>query len=256
METNSSKGIIVGMAVVLIVLLAVVAGFIYKDFIADSGDGNMVEATATGETIAEATALLATATPVSEVAVEIATLTPIPTAVFTETPIPTDTPVPTATPTAVPPTNTPVPIIYPTATPVPPTAVPATAAPVGPQPGVHNGIRATHFAIQDRSEYTEGGRVWFEFTVANDTGSNIPYQCLGVMPRKHGADERGLYQNSYGGPNAELKPEGLTWTDNVKNGGAGDYTLRLVVSFDSFDSCKGGNGTFHTLSQEIPFTIN
>ena len=256
MDTKGSKGIVIGMAVLLIVLLAVVAGFIYKDFIADSGDDEMAEVAATVETIADATALMATATPISEVAVEIVTLTPIPTAVFTETPIPTDTPVPTATPTAVPPTNTPIPIIYPTATPVPPTATPVPPTPSGPQPGAPNGIRATYYALQDRSDISVNGKIWFQFEIANDSGGEVPYSALGTMPRKDGVDRLEWYQNSWGGDGATIDTDGLRWEDNMRIPEAGEYTLRLVICFESKDVCRSGNGTFHTLSQEIPITLN
>ena len=256
MDTKSSKGIIVGMAVLLIVLLAVVAGFIYTDFIADSGDDEMVESAATAETIADATAMMATATPVSEVAVEIVTLTPIPTAVFTETPVSTDTPVPTETPLPTA-TNTPAPvIIYPTATPVPPPSATPVPPPTGPQPGVHNGVRATHYALQERSNVSVNGKLWFEFVIVNEVGSVIPYSALGTMPRKDGVDRLEWYQNSWGGANATIKVSGLSWEDNMKIPEAGDYTLRLVICFDGEDTCRSGNGTFHTLSQEIPITLN
>ena len=256
MDTKGSKGIVVGMAVLLIVLLAVVAGFIYKDFIADSGDDVVAEATATVETIAEATAMMATSTPVSEVAVEIVTLTPIPTAVFTETPIPTDTPVPTATPTAVPPTNTPIPIIYPTATPVPPPSATPVPPPTGPQPGAPNGIRATHYALQDRSNISVNGKIWFEFVVVNEAGYEVPYSALGTMPRKDGVDRLEWYQNSWGGNGDTMPLSGRSWEDHIEIPEAGDYTLRLVICFESKDVCRSGNGTFHTLSQEIPITLN
>jgi hypothetical protein len=253
MDAKASKGIVVGMAIVLIVLLAVVAGFIYKDFIADSGDGEMVEATA--ESVAEITAVIPTATPVSDVAVVIATLTPIPTAVFTATPIPTDTPVPTETPLPTA-TNTPAPVIvYPTATPVPPTATPVPA-PTGPQPSVPNGIRGTHYAIQARSNISVNGDIWFEFTVVNEAGYEVPYSALGTMPRKDGVDRVQWYQNSWGGNDDVMPVGGLTWSDHINIPEAGEYTLRLVICFDGKDACLSGNGTFHTLSQEIPVTLN
>lgn len=255
MDAKSSKGIIVGMAVVLIVLLVVVAGFIYRDFIADSDGDEMVEATATVESIAEVTAVVPTATPVSNVVVEIATLTPIPTAVFTATPVPTDTPVPTETPLPTA-TNTPAPvIIYPTATPVPPTATPVPP-PTGPQPSVPNGIRATHYALQDRSNISVNGKIWFEFVIVNEAGYEVPYSALGTMPRKDGVDRLEWYQNSWGGNDDVMPLSGRRWEDNIKIPEAGDYTLRLVICFESKDVCRSGNGTFHTLSQEIPVTLN
>lgn len=256
MDAKSSKGIVVGMAVVLIVLLAVVAGFIYKDFIADSGGDEMADATATVETIADATAAVATSTPVSDVAVVIATLTPIPTAVFTATPVATDTPVPTETPLPTA-TNTPAPvIIYPTATPVPPATATPVPPPTGPQPGSPNGIRATHYALQERSEISVNGKIWFEFEIANDAGGDVSYSALGTMPRKDGVDRLEWYQNSWGGDGAVIDTGGLRWEDNMRIPEAGDYTLRLVICFESKDVCRSGNGTFHTLSSEIPITLN
>ncbi len=179
----------------------------------------------------------------------------------TDTPPPaTNTPIPTETPTASPvpatetpvPVNTPVPII-PTNTSIPPTDTPVPTAP--PQIGV-SGLVASHFVLQPRSEFNVNKDIWFEFTVSNSTGGDVPYNAIGVMPRKDGVDQQAWYQQTYGGPSAKIRPGGLTWEDHIKIPEAGNFTLRLVICFDGFDNCLAGGGTWHSLSQEIPVTIN
>jgi hypothetical protein len=174
--------------------------------------------------------------------------TAVPTVVPTEAP-PTATPTATLPPTAVPPTAAPV--IQPTA--VPPTATPVPATPV-PQAGA-NGLIAANFAVQPRAEFTVNGSVWFEFDVANQTGGEVPYNAIGVMPKKDGVDRRDWYQQSYGGPDSTVKPGGLQWEDRIKLPEPGNYTIRLVVCFDGWDTCMQQRGTWHNLSQEIPITI-
>ncbi len=184
------------------------------------------------------------------------TVTPVPTIAATDTPVPTDTPPPTETPTAVPPTNTPVPVILPTATatPVPPTNTPAP--PAGPQPGNHRGLIATNFALQDwRTNPTVNGEIWYEWTIANTSGAGVPYSTIGVLPRKDGVDRPQWYQNNWGGNNDVMPPEGLSWPSWLSLPEPGNYTLRVVVCFDGFQTCLNGQGTFHTLSNEIPITI-
>lgn len=178
--------------------------------------------------------------------------TAIPTVAATEAP-PTDTPAPTETaaPTAVPPTAAPVVVAQPTA--VPPTATPVPPPPP-PQVGA-NGLIASHFAVQDRAEFTVNGSVWFEFNVANQTGGEVAYNAIGVMPKKDGVDRPDWYQQSYGGPDSTIKPGGLSWEDRIKLPEAGNYTIRLVVCFDGWDPCMQQRGTWHNLSPEIPITI-
>ena len=174
--------------------------------------------------------------------------TAIPTVAPTEAPptaLPTDTPVPTAPPTARPV------VVQPTAVPPTATAVPPTPA---PQIGA-NGLVASNFAVQSRADLTVNGDVWFEFTVANSTGGEVPYNALGVMPKKDGVDRREWYQQSYGGPDSTIKPGGLSWEDHIELPEPGNYTLRLVICFDGFDACLQQRGTWHTLSAEIPVTI-
>ena len=174
--------------------------------------------------------------------------TAIPTVAPTEAPpteVPTDTPVPTAPPTARPV------VVQPTAVPPTATAVPPTPA---PQIGA-NGLVASNFAVQSRADLTVNGDVWFEFTVANSTGGEVPYNALGVMPKKDGVDRREWYQQSYGGPDSTIKPGGLSWEDHIELPEPGNYTLRLVICFDGFDACLQQRGTWHTLSAEIPVTI-
>ncbi len=192
-----------------------------------------------------------------EVVVVPSTATPIPTDIPTETPVATDTPIPTDTPV---PTNTPVPIVYPTATPVPPTATPpptnTPGPPPGPQPVTINGLSGSHFALQDRSNISVNGKIWFEFTVSNSTGGNVPFSTLGVIPRKDGNDRWEFFQKSYGGNSDSIKPSGLNWEDSMYISEGGNYTLRLVICFDDYATCRAGGGTHHTLSHEIPITLN
>ncbi|MBP6786365.1 MAG: hypothetical protein KA170_02165 [Candidatus Promineofilum sp.] len=175
--------------------------------------------------------------------------TAIPTQAPTEAP-PTEIPTETAVPTAVPPTAAPV-VVPPTAAPPTATVVPPTPL---PQVGA-NGLVASNFAIQDRAELTPNGSVWFQFTVANNTGGDVPYNAIGVMPRKGGVDRPDWYQQSYGGPDSIIKPGGLQWEDRIRLPEVGDYTLRLVVCFDGFDACLQQRGTWHALSPEVPVTI-
>jgi hypothetical protein len=129
------------------------------------------------------------------------TSSPIP---VTNTPAPTSTPDVTATPeeTAVPPTETlPPPPPANTPQPAPPTAPPPPATdtpvpPTAPPPLGANGLVASHFALQERSDFTAGQSVWFEFVVSNSTGGEVPYNALGVMPKKDGNDRLEWYQNS------------------------------------------------------------
>ncbi|MCA9924457.1 MAG: hypothetical protein KC421_18905 [Anaerolineales bacterium] len=200
------------------------------------------------------TAAAAPASPLPPaVVVQLPTDTPPP---ATETPLPpTETPPPPATdtPTPVPPTNTAV-FIPPTATPIPPTATPAppTAIPIGAA-----GLIAGNFYLRDdRSSLTVNGEVWFGFTVQNTTGADVSYNALGFMPRKDGVDIQKWYQQTYGGPNARIRPGGLDWSNHIEFPEAGNYTVRLVICFDGFDNCLAGGGTWHTLSQEISITIN
>lgn len=251
--TNWMKGLLIGVAGLLILALGI-AGWVL-----------LSENAAKSETaLGEPTAIIAAATEVVDASptMEQATLPPaIIVALPSDTPPPpTETPLPpTATavpptdePTSIPPTNTAV-FIPPTSTPIPPTAtaVPPTAAPLGAR-----GLIASKFILQDRSSYTVNGRIWFEFTVSNTTGGEVPYNAIGVMPKKDGTDRLNWYQQTYGGPNATLKTGGLSWEDNIQLPESGNYTLRLVVCFDGFDNCLNGGGTWHSLSNEIPITIN
>jgi len=192
-----------------------------------------------------------TATPV----VAPPTPTALPTAAPTEAP-PTAIPPTAEPPTAVPPTAVPptaAPVVVPTA--VPPTAIPPTAAPtVPPAPSGVRGLTASHFAIQDRAQLTVNGDVWFEFHVANSTSGDVPFDALGVMPKKDGTDRPQWYQHSWGGNSDVIPVDGLSWDDHINLPEAGNYTLRLVICFDGA-ACTAQTGTWHTLSPEIPITI-
>jgi hypothetical protein len=167
------------------------------------------------------------------------------------TPSATETPVPepTATATAIPPT--PVPVILPTSTPVPPTATPP---PADPPPGVHNGLRATSFAIQPRSVFATGQPVWFEFTLANDTGAPVPYGGIGVIARSDQTDVQ--VQISWGGNNDAWPVGSKFHEDNIRINQAGAYKLRLAVCFDAYAACQNFSAPWFTLSQSLPVTIN
>ncbi len=179
-----------------------------------------------------------------------ATPTALATALPTNTPIPTDTPIPTNTP--VPPTAVP---IIPTNTPVPPPT--NTPVPAGPQPGNQNGLIATYFGLQPgRSEFRPNGKIWYEWTIQNTTGGNVTYSAIGIMPRRNGKDENQWFQINWGGVNHQMPPEGLSWPSWMAVPEAGQYTIRVVVCFDQFEACRDGLGTYHTLSNEIPITIN
>jgi len=192
---------------------------------------------------------------------EPATLSPPIVTVLTNTPIPvTDTPAPTDTPepTPVPPTGTPLPIpptnppapIPPTATPVPPTEPP----PPPPPPIGANGLVASSFTVENTSAGTNQP-VWFEFTIDNQTGGEVSYNALGVMPRKDGVDRPEWYQQSFGGGNSTIDAGGFTWKDRIKLPETGEYGLRLVMCFDGFNTCLEHQGTWHTMSGEIQVSI-
>lgn len=256
MNNKTTNILLVGSMVLVVVLIGVGLWLIFQGTAGSSVAPTVTPPpTAIAEVETAVPTLLPTAT--TAVIVLLPSATPIPTDVPTETPAATDTPVPTDTPI---PTNTAVPIIYPTATPVPPTAppqpTPTTGPPPGPQPGTINGISATHFDLQDRSNLSVNGKIWFEFVVANATGGDVPFSTLGVVPRKNGVDRWEWFQKSWGGNNDVIKPQGKSWEDNMYIPEAGNYTLRLVICFDEYSTCRAGGGTHHTLSQEIPITLN
>jgi hypothetical protein len=75
------------------------------------------------------------------------------------------------------------------------------------------------------------------------------------MPKKDGVDRPEWYQQSWSGEDSKVRAGGKSWKDNIKLPEAGDYTLRLVICFDGFNTCTTGGGTFHSLSGEVPVTI-
>lgn len=259
---NSNK-LLVGLLALLIVVLLGVAAVL--GYVVLSGDSTVEDS---ADTIADAT-VPPTATPVTDTGIgDVATLPAPPLVLFpTDTPAPaTDTPEPTATPvpptatpvpptaTPVPPTNTPVPVVIPpTATPVPPTNTPA---PVAPPPGNPNGISATFWNLQDRSDFRPGGLIWFEWTIVNSSGFDQPYGCIGAMPQKDGVDRPDLFKTSWGGsPGDAVPPQGFSADDNIVLNEPGSYTLRLAISFDDYSQCSTGNATYVTLSNAIPFEV-
>ena len=180
--------------------------------------------------------------------------TALPTTEPTATPEATATPVPTETPL---PTNTPIPqptAIPATATPVPPTNTPV---PAGPVPGQGTQGLTADFALDmSRTESHAGGKIWYEWTVRNSTGNRVKYSAIGVMPRKDGKDFPQWFQFNYGGNDHYIEPSGLSWPSWMSIPESGNYTLRLVVCFDQWEACRDGNGSYNTLSPEVPFTIN
>jgi hypothetical protein len=247
---------VVALAAILILVLAVVFVLVLRDV--TSSDG-----VALAPTLAP-TADVATVEP-TELAPPVIEVPPTFTAVPSDTPgepTITNTPGPTSTPqpSAVVPTNTPT-SPPPTATsppppPAPPPTNPPPTNPPAPPPDDTRGLTATSFALQDRSSYTVNGRVWFEFNIVNTTGGEVPYRRLGVLPRKDGVDRYDWFQQSYGGPNAAMKPAGLSHEDNIKLPEAGSYTLRLAICFETWDACNSGGGSWATMSPEIPININ
>lgn len=268
MEKGNSRFLIVGLLILAVLLFVVGGGMLYVGLTSENEPDVETAVTPTSdvativaqtvEAISQAsvepTGVVPTLPPAADTATSgpPPTVTEMATEVPTETPLPTATPIPTETATAVPPTSTPVPII-PTNTPAPPTN---TAPPPGPQPGNHRGLQASHFALQDwRTNLVPNGEIWYEWTISNTSGGGVPYSTIGVMPRKDGVDRVEWYQNNWGGNNDVMPPEGLSWPSWMSVPESGNYTLRVVVCFDGFQACLNGQGTFHTLSQEIPVTI-
>lgn len=256
MDKRTANILLVGAAVLAVILLMGGMWLVFQGLNANTEPAapvptaTMIAAAPTATTAVPDTLPTATSLPTAVVLPPSAT--PPPTVTPTETPLATDTAVPTETPL---PTNTSAPVvILPTNTPVPPTNTPVPT-PSGPQPETVNGLSGAHFALQPRAQIQVGGQIWFEFTVANSTGNAVPFNLLGVMPRKNGVDRREWYQNSWGGNNDVIPPGGLSWDDNIKLPESGSYTLRLVICFDSPEACRGGSGTWHTLSQEIPVNL-
>lgn len=254
------RTIVVAVLVILIIALAGAAiGLGYNVFTERSASSDSAEATAT-----------VAATQPEQVAPTVDTLPQPPLVLFptntpvpaTDTPEPTATPLPTNTPVAPtdtpvpPPTNTPAPVVVPpTNTPVPPPPA-ATVPPPAPPPSSANGISATFWNLQDRSQFTPGGLIWFEWTIVNSSGAPVPYGCIGAMPQKDGADRPNWFKTSWGGsPGDAVPPQGFSADDNIVLNEAGNYTLRLAISFDDHSVCSNGGGTYHTLSNAIPFTI-
>lgn len=252
------KYIVIGLAGLMVLLLVVVFFLILQDVFFSPDDVAPTRAPT-------AQALAPTATPLPELpppALDVpATFTPLPTSEATDTsepitPEPTDTPAPTNTLPPSTPTNTPVPLPTNTSAPTLPPPPTNTSPPPAPPPQDTRGLVSTHFALQDRSDYRVNKQVWFEFIIVNNTGGEVPYSGLGVLPRKGGTDRGDWFQQSYGGSNATIKPQGLDWEDNIKLPESGTYTLRLVICFESVSNCVSGQEPWITLSQEIPVTIS
>ncbi len=251
--------VVAGLGILMILLLIVVFVLVLQNVLSP-GEGTEPTLVPSAQALAPTVTQLAELPPP---AIDVPpTFTPLPTSEATDTPNiptvgPTDTPAPTNT---LPPptlTNTPVPVVLPTNTPVPPPPVqPTNTPPPAPPPQDSRGLTATSFNIQSRSDFRVNQQVWFDFNIVNSTGGEVPYNRLGVLPRKGGTDRFDWFQQSYGGPNATMKPQGLNHEDNIKLPEAGTYTLRLAICFDGWETCNSGGGNWVTLSQEVPVTIN
>lgn len=256
MQGNRAIAFVLGALGIILLCLLVVAGvLLVRDGNASAGETVEGVGTETGTAIAAATLITPSPMPTSTTiatlpapaVIVLPTDTPLPataTSTPTATPLPTDTPIPTPSST---PTHTPRPFV-PSATPIPPTNTPLPPT----VPPAVNGVEATRFNIQPRSVYAVNQPVWFEFTVTNSTGGEISFGVLGVMAKKDGADRQ--LQASWS--DAALPATGLNWEDHIDMREAGNYTLRLVICFESKSACTGGGGTWHTLSPEIAVTIN
>jgi hypothetical protein len=257
MSARTLRNVLVGGLGTLIFILLVAIFLVIRDGFAET----------TAEATAESVADLPTEVPATETAVPasptvlppavveiLPTDTPLPSPTPTETPRPTETALPTNTATLVPQANIPAPTaVPPTNTPAPPTNTPV---PSGPQPVNANGLVGQSFALQDwRTSLTPGGEIWYEWRIGNTSGAGVAYSTIGVMPRRNGQDIVAWYQNNWGGNNDVMPPEGLSWPAWLAIPETGDYTLRVVVCFDGFQTCLNGGGTFHTLSQEISVSI-
>jgi hypothetical protein len=222
----------------------------------------MLSDTLAGDTVAEATAapmeVTTVATETRSSTLPAAAVEVLPTNTVPPSPTPTDTPLPTETllPTDTPvlPTNTPVPVvILPTNTPPPP---PPTNTSEPPTPSSINGLVLNHFGLEGGPSYPTNQSIWFNFDIANVSGGHVPFGALGVMPKKDGVDRPEWYQHSWGGNNDSIPPNGLGWRDNIKLPEGGSYALRLVICFESYGACTGGQGNWITLSHEIPISVS
>ncbi|MDX1616680.1 MAG: hypothetical protein R3300_20405 [Candidatus Promineifilaceae bacterium] len=247
--------VVAGLAGILIIILAAVFIIVLGDVMDDEPEQAaavpvLPSPTSEDADVQQATESTATVVQLpSPQAIVLATSTPEPSAtpLPAETALPTETPLPTAT-------NTPRPVV------VQPTSPPPTNTPVPTQPPPNTqGLTLLSFGLQARSEYRVNGPVWFEFSVANNSGGAVPFGALGVMPKKDGSDRPQWYQHSWGGNNDAIPPAGLQWEDNIRLPEPGAYSLRLVICFDSYQSCRNGGawtGPWVTLSQEVAININ
>jgi hypothetical protein len=248
--------VLVGMVLLAMLLLVIAGGLVIRE-VTSSGSGSNNNASGTTPTeVAEVAATVAV--PPTNTAVAtlppaqmdlLPTVTPPPTITPSPTPLPTETPLPTATPTntAVPPTFAPPP----TATPVPTNTPAPTAVPVDTR-----GLSGT-FSVEGGSTHGANQQIWFNFFVRNASGNPIPFNVLGVYPRKDGNLRADLIQPSWGGTGDEaVGVNGLEWRDNIRIGEPGNYTLQLAICLDSsFQTCRGGGGTWIFLADPVPVTI-
>jgi hypothetical protein len=249
--------ILSGLAAFLILILVAAFIFLLQDVIGAGEETAQTQNTATPtvEAVAVEPTGTAESTQLPAPIVEVEpTDTPAPTEAPTDTPEPTTTSEPTATPepTATA-TNAPVVVVIPpTNTPVPPTAPP----PQPTTPPVNTRGLTGSFSLLPDSSYTVNGRIWFAFSVVNSSGQEVPYQALGALPKKNGAVRGDWFKQSWGGPNATIKPEGLSADDWITLPETGNYTLQLAICFDALTACQSGASAWVSLSSEVPITIN
>lgn len=249
---------VIGLLGILAISLVVALVFLLRDMSSSSGQElPTLVPTAAIEAVAT---VAPTDTPLPPPVVEVPpTFTPIPTTEAEDTPVPpTAGPTNTPAPTQPLPTNTPTPVptvfVPPTNTPVPPTSTPFPS----PTPPNTRGLVLNFFGLQDRSVYAVNQPVWFEFNIGNAAGGAVPFGSLGVMPKKDGVQRSEWYQGSWGGNNDSIPTGGLQWEDHINLPEAGNFSLRLVICFESYQSCRANKnqGPWITLSQEIAVYIN
>jgi len=263
--SRTSTYILAAVATLLIIALIIVVVLALQDNISSQAEPSPTLVATLPQEQAQATEVVETEPArLPPPAVDIPpTFTPQSTSTATGTPLPTATSEPTDIPL---PTNT-IPASTPTRKPLPPPTLPPTAAPPTNTPGPTNtpvadtkGVIATSFEVDyTRSQFGVNQPIWFKFGVMSTTGQPVDYGSLGVMPSKYGVDQFAWYQHSYGGGTTawdRIPPEGFNHEDNIRIQENGSFAIRLVICFDAHNACRNGQGTFVSLSGDIPVDIN
>ena len=171
--------------------------------------------------------------PSATVPSELATQTPTDSPVQTKTPLP-ETPNPTATGTR------------PAGRPGPTATLPARLD-QAPDTSAF-GIVATFGLEADKSAYTPGEQVWFNFTLTNLKAVPLAYGEVGVIL------PNGSFHPSLSGSSLSAH-ESLPWRDWVSFSASGDQPLILAVCLATVDECRTG-GTWVNLSAPVVVKIN